>query len=197
KLRPDEQSKQDPTCQRDRVVDQSPDAGTNAPQGSTVTYHICVGPGQTTVPQVIGLSKDKALKALQDKQLQANFVDVDNVAPSGQVVGTDHPEGSTVDKGTKVTLQVSRGNLKEVPSLVGLSEADAKAAIAAAGFTGPVKVVDNNNATQDQVGKVTSQNPGPKAQAKVDATITIIVGRSVKPSPPPSPTATAPPPPPP
>jgi serine/threonine-protein kinase len=186
RLRGQEDAKPDPNCLKDKVFAQSPNPGSEVPEGSSVSYTLCLGPGQTTVPQLTRLTKDQAQKALADKKLKGVFPDVDNSAPQGTVVGTIPAEGSPIDIGKTVTVQVSRGNLKDIPPVLGMSEADAKAKLASSGFTA-VKVVDNNNAAPDEVGKVTGQDPPVnKGPVKVDTPITIFVGRAAKPPPTPS-----------
>ena len=188
KLRGHGDGQANPNCQRDLVFSQNPQAGASVPEGSEVSYTVCLGPGQTTVPQLIGLTKAAAQKALADKQLKGTFTDVDNVAPQGTVVGVNPPEGSAIEVGKTVAVQISKGNLKEVPSVVNLSEADARASLQGAGFTN-ILTVPNNNASSEQVGKVTGQDPPAKAQKKPNDLIKIIVGQATRPSPSASPSA--------
>jgi serine/threonine-protein kinase len=87
------------------VSDQSPDGGTQASKGSTVTITISTGPSTTTVPDEVGQDKQVAIDDLKANGFK---VDVQNVAcgdpnqdnivqdqdPAG---GSDAPNGSTVN----------------------------------------------------------------------------------------------------
>jgi beta-lactam-binding protein with PASTA domain/tRNA A-37 threonylcarbamoyl transferase component Bud32 len=87
------------------VSDQSPDGGTQATKGSTVTITVSSGPSTTTVPDEVGQDKQVAIDDLKANGFK---VDVENVAcgdpnqdnivqnqdPAG---GSDAPTGSTVN----------------------------------------------------------------------------------------------------
>jgi len=87
------------------VSDQSPEGGTQASKGSTVTITVSSGPSTTTVPDEVGQDKQVAIDGLKANGFK---VDVQNVAcgdpnqdnivqdqdPAG---GSDAPNGSTVD----------------------------------------------------------------------------------------------------
>jgi serine/threonine-protein kinase len=87
------------------VSDQSPDGGTPATKGSTVTITVSSGPSTTTVPDEVGQDKQVAIDDLKANGFK---VDVQNVAcgdpnqdnivqdqdPAG---GSDAPTGSTVN----------------------------------------------------------------------------------------------------
>jgi beta-lactam-binding protein with PASTA domain/predicted Ser/Thr protein kinase len=184
-LRPQEDAQSNPSCPKGKVFGQDPPAGRQVQESTVVTYQLCLGPGQTKVPQLTGLTKAQAITALKDAKLTGQFTDVDSTGAPGTVVGVTPPEGSAIDVGKSVAVQISKGNQKQLPSVVTLSEADARAQLAAAGFT-HVQVVDNNNATADQIGKVTGQDPAGNTTQKTDTTIRIFVGRAQKPSSPPS-----------
>jgi serine/threonine-protein kinase len=90
-------------------------------------------------------------------------------------------------------VKVSKGNLVEVPSVTGQSEADAKANLKAKGFS--VQVV-RQVAPDSQVGTVISQNPQGGQQRPNNSTVTITVGQAAPSSSPsdtgsPSPSPTA------
>jgi eukaryotic-like serine/threonine-protein kinase len=181
KLKPSPTQFNDPNCQQNTVTDQTPAANTKVDEGSTVSYKICLGPGQTTVPQLIGLNRQAAEQALAGNHLVGKFVDVNSDATAGNVVDSDPKPGTAVKENSTVTVSISKGNQKKVPPVVGDSEADAKAAIAAAGFK--VNVVPRETSDTTQVGKVISQNPdGGTVADPAKTTVSIIVGRSSQPT---------------
>ena len=96
------------------------------------------GPGsQATVPAVAGESVDAALSMLEDVNLAGEVVDCSSLdIEAGLAVSTEPEAGSRVDRGTTVQLCQSTGPAQlPVPTIVGLSQKDAEAAIKDASFT--------------------------------------------------------------
>jgi len=192
RLKPKEQ-KAAGTCapnQVNRVVAQNPEAGRSVDEGSEVTYDVCLGPGKTTVPPLVGLNRDQAQRALQDRKLTARFVAVDSDKPVDTVVGSDPKEGSTVDEGQAVTVQVSKFNMRALPDLTGKSPDDARTALTAAGFdANRVRTTERVVANPGDVGKVVGQDPAAGRVVPLTSNIVIIIGRqqAQQPSPSPSP----------
>jgi len=169
-----------------KVIGQNPQANSKVEEGSTVKFTVCVKAGDVIVPDLLNKTKAEADKALKDLKLVPVFVQIDHEAPVDTVVSVDPPGGRSVPPGTKVTVNLSRGNLKVVPDVSGRTEADARAALASAGFTN-VRAQQQNTTDSSQVGRVLSQSPGPNGKAKADAQITIVIGRQQStPSNPPS-----------
>jgi serine/threonine-protein kinase len=81
--------------------------------------------------------------------------------------------GTTVDKGSRVTLTVSKGPEKVVvPDVVGQSRADARATLTDAGFK--VKVVEEESADQPE-DTVLRQSPASGGKADKGSAVTIFV----------------------
>jgi serine/threonine-protein kinase len=107
---------------------------------------------------VKGLTQDEATRQLE----QAGFTNLNPVQEAsdtvntGQVIRTDPPAGQTVPIDTRISIYVSTGAQKvQLPGEVGKTEADARAALEAKGFT-----VSTLNRTDDaNVGKVVEQSP--------------------------------------
>jgi serine/threonine-protein kinase len=124
-------SRHDEEAPAGRVLDWSPKA-VMAPTGSAVDLVLSSGPAPRVVPDVKGTGYEAAAAALGRQGLKAARADAysDNV-PQGQVIGTNPQAGASVDRGSTVSVVVSRGQ-PEVPNLRGLSVADATAKLAAA-----------------------------------------------------------------
>ena len=54
----------------DQVLDQDPNPGEEAEDGSTVTLEVSDGPGDVLVPAVAGLPQEQAIKELEDAGLK-------------------------------------------------------------------------------------------------------------------------------
>ncbi|AXH36215.1 Stk1 family PASTA domain-containing Ser/Thr kinase [Humibacter sp. BT305] len=96
------------------------------------------GPGSmTTIPTLAGSAPDSALAQLQEMGLKPDQrQQTSPTVAAGTVIDTDPPGGTSIRSGSAVTVVVSSGPaMLAVPTLAGLAEADARAAITAAGFT--------------------------------------------------------------
>jgi serine/threonine-protein kinase len=185
KLKPSPATFTSANCVSDRVADQNPAPNSRVPEGSVVSYKVCAGPGETQVPQLVGLTKAQAQRQLEGVHLTPKFVDVASDKEAGQVLSSDPKEGSTVKENSTVTLNVSKGNLQKVPNVVGRTAADARATLTGAGFK--VSEVQQDTSNANEVGQVVGQDPeAGSVQDPSKTTVRIFVGRSTVPTAPPS-----------
>ena len=77
---------------------------------------------------------------------------------AGRITEQGTPQGTAVPAGTDVDLKIA-GPVCTVPSLVGMTEADARAAVGAQGCT--LRTDQRATTNPADVGKVTTQNPTP------------------------------------
>ena len=162
----------DDTVPQGRVTRQSPEAGQKLPQGQTVTIWVSKGPPPVKVPDVTGLPVADAVAALQQvgftvKQKEAFSTEV----PRDSVISTDPPAGTTLDKGSKVTIVVSKGpRTFPMPDVVGMTKDEAVTVLQNAGLK--VKVVFIPNTQGDQV---VYQDPNPGTTVEQGQLVTIYV----------------------
>ncbi|WP_332641607.1 Stk1 family PASTA domain-containing Ser/Thr kinase [Aeromicrobium sp.] len=96
----------DSALPENQVINSNPPAGEIVDFGSTVTLK--VSKGQSTVPNVVGMTKAEAIDALEDAGLNVDVVeDPASPAPQDEVTAQDKPEGTVVAPGTTVTITVS------------------------------------------------------------------------------------------
>jgi len=170
---PDVQRAANADVEKGRVFDQDPNPGNRIQKGDRVTLLVSTGPPKTSVPDVRGMNYGDAVQALNDANLNAKKHEIFSQKPVGQVVSQDPPAGEQVVEGTEVTLDVSRGVKQvSVPSVVGMSEDNARAALEQAGFA-----VTSTSAPSDTVpsGVVSDQSPDGGTQAEKGSTVTITV----------------------
>jgi beta-lactam-binding protein with PASTA domain/predicted Ser/Thr protein kinase len=119
---------QSDTVPEDRVAGQRPDPGTEAEEGSLVTITVSSGPGEATVPLVQGLPADEAADRLREAGFKSEQRrEFSDSVRSGRVIETTPPEGTSVRRGSTVTLVVSRGKEKvAVPDVEGRSREEAE-----------------------------------------------------------------------
>jgi len=146
------------------VIDQNPAAGAEVPEGFAVDLEFSVIIEQTVVPDVVGMEQSSAESAIiaNDLNLGTITTQYSDTVPTRFVVSQNPPPDTTVDVGTSVNLVVSLGpETTSVPNVIGLSQADAEAAIIAAGLI--VGTVTTENSSTVPAGDVISQEPPPGA----------------------------------
>ncbi|GAA0428808.1 transglycosylase domain-containing protein [Leifsonia naganoensis] len=125
---------------------------------------------QITVPDLAGKSPDEAKNVLKGLGLEsADGGPQDSAQPAGTVSATDPAGGSSVGKGTVVTIFTSNGSLAIVPNVVGQKASDAQKALTGAGFS--VKISGSGGG--DAI--VQSQDPAANTAAKQGTQITLTV----------------------
>ena len=157
----------------DQVVDQDPNPGEQADEGSTVTLEVSRGPGEVLVPSVANLRQGVAIEELEDAGLK---VTVDQ-EPSDKVkndfaIRTLPREATKVTRGTRVRLFVSSGPEQvTVPDVTGLSRDSAESRLRDEGLG--VSVTEEES--DEPEGDVISQSPAGGTELSRGETVTITV----------------------
>ena len=146
---------------RNQVVEQDPiptdRGGGKVEEGATVTLSVSQGPAVVAVPSVGGLAQDDAMKRLEKAGFKVNVEQrFSKGVKRGLAIGTEPAAGTQLSTAQPVTLLISRGaNTVLVPSVVGMDDQAALAALQNAGLAG---VEVQRDSTEPQ-GKVLSQSP--------------------------------------
>jgi beta-lactam-binding protein with PASTA domain/predicted Ser/Thr protein kinase len=157
---------------KNKVEKQSPSANESVPVNTRVTLTLCTSPELTQVPSdLVGRSREAAESALRAAKLDPVFEEVSNEAEAGRVVSVEKA-GQQVKPGTNITVKISKGNLFEVPNVVGESEETARALLRNAGFTNINTDETNQEGTP---GEVVSQTPAAKQKRSKNTQITLTV----------------------
>ncbi len=122
-----------------RILSQFPASNTTVKQGRRVWVKISKGLRNVSVPQLKGYSLRQAEISLQQLGLVVDQVIPigDASVPEGAVLGTRPLPGTELEVGSRVDVQVSAGRrsvANQVPDLVGMSLAQARERIQAAGL---------------------------------------------------------------
>ncbi|MFF0266129.1 Stk1 family PASTA domain-containing Ser/Thr kinase [Kribbella sp. NPDC004536] len=159
------------------IIRQTPDAGTQADKGSTVTVVVSAGQNAYGVPDVIGMTESKARKAIESAKGQFKVkdqaVEADSDQKKGTVISVSPDPGGTYPPGTEFTLTVSNGVVNvEVPNVVTQIADDATKTLTDAGFRVGYASVDDPNAPD---GTVVAQSvkAGTKAPKLTLITLTV------------------------
>jgi len=164
---------------RGEVAGQNPRAGTLADEGSTVTINVSAGPGQVPVPTVAGQPRDEAEAALREAGLEVSVEEVfsDTVA-KGQIVETAPPAATLVERGTAVTMRVSKGPERvQVPDVTGETEDNARSSIEGAGLR-VGKVTEQES--EEEPGTVLSQSPAAGKRVAKSSAVDLTVATGVE-----------------
>ncbi|MEU8295910.1 Stk1 family PASTA domain-containing Ser/Thr kinase [Micromonospora sp. NPDC048909] len=163
------------TCEKGKVVNQDPAPNTRLEPSRTVTVQVCGGPNVKAIPPVVGLSFENAKQQLEGQGFKVGKpVEKDSPKEEGTVLASSPEAGKQVAEGTEVTLTVSKGNVGQVPRVIGSTEEDARQELREAGYE--VRVVDGDEVPAAQVGRVQRQNPEPGKDLAKGKTVTIEVG---------------------
>jgi serine/threonine-protein kinase len=161
------------------VIVQAPAAGIAINPGDTVEIVISKGPAPVaaTVPSITGKKQSDAEAALKAAGLvPAPYQSYSGTVAKGLVADQNPVAGASMTPGSKVTFVVSLGPAAPttvgVPNVVGKSQADAEAALRAAGFV--PNAVLNVNSTVPK-GVVAGQSPTGGSKTAPGAVVGILV----------------------
>jgi eukaryotic-like serine/threonine-protein kinase len=157
----------------DQVVDQDPNAGEEADDGSTVTLEVSGGPGDVLVPPVENLRQGQAINELEDAGLEVTVDrEFSNKVKRDFAIRTVPGEGTEVTKGTRVRLLVSQGPEQvTVPDVTGLTRDSAEARLRDEGL----EVAVDEQESDEPEGDVISQSPAGGSHVTRGETVTITV----------------------
>ena len=130
-------------------------------QGSTVKVVISKGTEKATVPKVVGMKQDDAVKALEDANLKAEVVEeTSKKVQAGYVISQDVDENTEVSAGDSVKIHVSKGTgIKQLTmvNVVGQDADSAKSTLEGMGLkvniTYATSTADNGKVSKQSVAE--------------------------------------------
>jgi beta-lactam-binding protein with PASTA domain/tRNA A-37 threonylcarbamoyl transferase component Bud32 len=157
----------------DDVVDQDPNAGDQADEGSTVTLVVSNGPGDALVPSVEGQTRAQAIRTLEQAKFDVTVSDEpSDTVSDGTAIRTFPRQGTSVERGSRVTLKVSSGPEQvQIPDVTGLSRGSAEDSLTREGLKVSVREEPSNQPKDD----VVSQDPAGGTQVDSGSRVTITV----------------------
>jgi serine/threonine-protein kinase len=163
----------DPNVAQGEVTKQDPLEGTDVKKDAVITLTVSNGKPKVAVPDVSLKSVAEASNTLGQQGLTVSKTQTEasDTVPKDQVIRTDPPAGTQVDKGSAVVIIVSSGPAQAtVPSVKTLTKEAAESAITNAGLK-PAGHCTGVNPTQTNDTAVISQSPDPNT--KVDPGTTV------------------------
>ena len=147
-------------------------------QGSTVSVVISKGQEKTTVPKVVGMEKEEAIKALEDAKLKVEVIEeTSKKVEEGYVISQETDADTEAFAGDTVKIHVSTGTgIKQVTveSVIGQDEATAKSTLEGLGLK--VNVSYDEDTSKDN-GIVLKQSIDSGKTVDEGTTITITVNK--------------------
>ncbi|WP_199440622.1 Stk1 family PASTA domain-containing Ser/Thr kinase [Umezawaea beigongshangensis] len=158
------------------VAEQGTAPGVKLAKGSQVAVKIGRAPDKINLVGVVGQTVANATATLQREGLEVQTQEVDSAEEEGIVIGQD-PRPGKVDKGTVVTLSVSRGNQIIVVDLTNLSLNDARNKLRATGWEGNLEEGEETRVTdQNKNNKVQSQSVPAGTKITKNQSVTVSLG---------------------
>ena len=143
-----------------------------------------LGSSSVTMPDVNALPPDVAEQLIRSAGLSAQVSEVTVASgnPIGTVAYADFAAGSSVPRGTLVTISISRGGTVPVPDVAGLSVTDAKARLLAAGFAAVSEPQQSQsqffvNSSTVPAGNVVGTSPPAGTPAEVLGAILLVISK--------------------
>ncbi|GGX16973.1 Stk1 family PASTA domain-containing Ser/Thr kinase [Streptomyces lomondensis] len=158
------------------ICSQNPTAGTDVKKGDTIALVVSTGAPKVTVPDVTGLTYEKAKAELEDKGFVVDQKTEESDRTPGVVIKQD-PSGDTEqEKGSTITLTVAKEAEKStVPDVLGQSCDAAKQQMQASSLVGTCTEVETGD--DNQVGKVIATTPQAGTSVDKNSSVTIQIGK--------------------
>jgi serine/threonine-protein kinase len=155
------------------VISQNPSPGDSVDINSAINITVSTGKEQAEIPaDVIGLQLEEARTLLTTRGFEVvDREDPESDEDAGTVTRTDPEAGTSVPRGSTVTIYYSSG-LVEVPDVVGESQSRAEAILEDAGFE-PRPVYEET--TSESEGTVIDQVPGEGSRREKGSTVQITI----------------------
>jgi eukaryotic-like serine/threonine-protein kinase len=127
------------------------------------------------IPNLAGMTRTEALEELRALDLFGfPEEEVNAEVEPGLVIRTEPSAGQEVEPGSQVTVFISAGaELREVPTVEGLTQEQARVRLEADGFTLGTVTTENN--PDVELGLVISQNPEPGDEAPVGSAVDLLI----------------------
>ncbi|WP_434451948.1 Stk1 family PASTA domain-containing Ser/Thr kinase [Lentzea sp. E54] len=162
-----------------KVVQQNPEVGLKLKKGGTITIQLGKAPEKEVVPGVVNEDVNDARRTLEDAGFKVTIEQVDSAKPEGTVISQTPTGNARADKGSLVTLRVSKGNQIEMPDLTGMTEEQAENRLKSLGWNGNLNVQNEQvNTGSPQKDKVISQTPTKGSPISKGSTVTLVIART-------------------
>ena len=169
------------TVEKDLVIRTEPYAGESIKKGTHVNLILSGGRGQIPVPELTGVTLDRAKSELEGAGLRVGQQrsERSNQVGQGRVIRSDPEAGREVDRGSQINLVISSGSGQvRVPELAGVTLDRARAELERAGL----RVGQQRSEHSNQVGQGRVIRSDPEEGREIDRGSQINLVTSLGPS---------------
>ncbi|MDG4478576.1 Stk1 family PASTA domain-containing Ser/Thr kinase [Streptococcus parasuis] len=158
------------------VIRTSPGANTSRMEGSKVDI-VVASVAMVTVPNLIGSDADSAQKELEDLGFKVTLKkEYSDTVEEGYVIKTDPVANSSKEKGSTITVVVSKGvQPKTVPDVTRKSQDTAKQLLEAAGFI--IGTISEEYSDSVAEGNVISTDPQANVELEKGSIVNMVVSK--------------------
>ncbi|HIW92416.1 MAG TPA: PASTA domain-containing protein, partial [Candidatus Corynebacterium avicola] len=160
-----------------KVIEQTHPSGSQVTEGTEVGITVSSGPEDVRVPTVVGQTMEEAIANLEGAGFEVETNMVDSTEEENQVLSASN-EGGRQERGSTVTLEVSKGNQFTMPNLVGSDYDEVAGKLQRAGWRGSPDQINRNDVDQldpTKVDRVVGQSENEGQTVSNDADITVRV----------------------
>ena len=156
-----------------KIMEQYPAAGAEAKAGDIVMVKISRGPGDGRTPDVIKMSTDEAKRTIERAGFEVgNINQVAGAEKAGTVLAQNPKGNKELEKGEKISIDVSDGTMVYVPNVIGMKNWDSVYdKIVNAGLK--YEYVDGIYSEKVKAYTVIKQSPGAGALVKRGSTVKV------------------------
>ncbi|HET8528804.1 MAG TPA: Stk1 family PASTA domain-containing Ser/Thr kinase [Gaiellaceae bacterium] len=156
------------------VFRQSPQQGHRQPKGSSVTIWVSTGLPRVVVPSVVNSNQTNAVARLTKLGLKVKTREVPSPKPAGTVTAQDPPQGTKVEVGSVVWINIAKGPQPvSLPDVRGQPISQAAATLEALGFKVATTPVDS----QEPPNTVVDMSPPPGQSAGKGSIVTLTISK--------------------
>ena len=163
-----------------QVISQTPSAGVSVKEQRIIHLTVSKGGSVLLIPDLKGMTLEQAREYLAKMNLKIGAVEKgsDSKEPYGTIISQTPLPGSNAEKGTSINIVIN-DHQEKVPSLVGMTLADAEKALAALHLSvGDVNTTDAGLKMDDPNNLVIAQSPSAgSAVTGTNNKVSLIVGR--------------------
>lgn len=124
------------TVAEGRVISQNPTSGSQLAVGSTVSITVSTGAEMVRIPSLTGMNWDQAQQTLTSLEFVPEVEYVDSEQNEGTVLNVAN-QGTEQPRGSAVAVQVSNGQLIQMPDITRMDRGEAISALRDAGWEAP------------------------------------------------------------
>ncbi|SDK26687.1 serine/threonine protein kinase [Actinopolyspora mzabensis] len=157
-----------------KIIEQ--DATGQAEKGSAINVVVGKAVPKQQLSDVTELQVEQARQLLSSAGFDVSTKEVASVKDQGTVVGQSPSGGSSVPKGSEVTLSVSDGSQMRMPDVIGFDESEAKSALREAGFKGTVRTGEKAVSDSSQEDTVVATSPSASSKLDRNGEVTLRIG---------------------